>query len=89
MVSASRKQRMAAWHAGFLAMLPSIRRKLKTAFRHLDPEARAEAVQEGVCNAMAAYVRLHEREKSKRRIPRPWRSTPPVKFAPAARSAAS
>ena len=71
MVSASRKQRMAAWHAGFLAMLPSIRRKLKTAFRHLDPEARAEAVQEGVCNAMAAYVRLHERGEIEKAYPTP------------------
>jgi hypothetical protein len=52
---------MAAWHAGFLAMLPTIRRQLKVAFRGLDPEARAEAVQEGVCNAMLAYLRLHER----------------------------
>jgi hypothetical protein len=52
---------MAAWHAGFLAMLPAIRHQLKVAFRHLDPEARAEAVQEGVCNAMTAYLRLHER----------------------------
>ena len=63
MVSATRKGRVAAWHAGFLAMLPAIRRYLKAAFRGLDPEARDEAVQEGVCNALAAYVRLYERSK--------------------------
>jgi hypothetical protein len=71
MVSASRKQRMAAWHAGFLAMLPAIRSQLKVAFRNLDPEARAEAVQEGVCNAMVAYVRLHERGETKKAYPTP------------------
>jgi hypothetical protein len=62
---------MAAWHAGFLAMLPAIRRQLKVAFRGLDPEARDEAVQEGVCNAMAAYVRLHEQGKVEQAYPTP------------------
>jgi hypothetical protein len=71
MVSATKKQRMAAWHAGFLAMLPAIRRHLKVEFRHLDPEARAEAVQEGVCNAMTAYVRLHERGEVEKAYPTP------------------
>ena len=71
MVSATKRQRMAAWHAGFLAMLPAIRRQLKVAFRNLDPEARAEAVQEGVCNAMLAYVRLHERGEVEKAYPTP------------------
>ena len=71
MVSATRRQRMAAWHAGFLAMLPAIRRQLKIAFRNLDPEARAEAVQEGVCNAMLAYLRLHERGEVEKAYPTP------------------
>ena len=71
MVSATRRQRMAAWHAGFLAMLPAIRRQLKVAFRGLDPEARAEAIQEGVCNAMLAYLRLHERGEVEKAYPTP------------------
>lgn len=71
MVSASRKQRMAAWHAGFLAMLPAIRRHLRREFRTLDPDARAEAVQEGICNAMVAYVRLHERGEVEKAYPSP------------------
>jgi len=71
MASATRRQRMAAWHAGFVAMLPAIRRQLKMAFRHLDPEARAEAVQEGMCNAMLAYLRLHERGEVKKAYPTP------------------
>ena len=71
MVSATKGQRMAAWHAGFLAMLPAIRRQLKVAFRGLDPEARDEAVQEGTCNAMLAYVRLHEQGKVEQAYPTP------------------
>ena len=71
MVSATRRQRMAAWHVGFLTMLPAIRRQLKVAFRHLDPEARAEAVQEGICNAMLAYLRLHERGEVEKAYPTP------------------
>ena len=39
-----------AWHAGFLEMLPAIRRQARLAFRHLDPEAREEAVEEAVAN---------------------------------------
>jgi hypothetical protein len=62
---------MVAWHAGFLAMLPAIHRQLKAAFRGLDPEARAEAVQEGVCNAMLAYLRLHERGEVDKAYPSP------------------
>ena len=71
MVSATRRHRIAAWHAGFLAMLPAIRRQLKVAFRDLDPEARTEAVQEGVCNAMLAYLRLHEQGKVDQAYPSP------------------
>ncbi len=71
MVSASRRHRFVAWHAGFLAMLPAIRRHLRLAFRGLDPEARAEAVQEGICNAMIAYRRLYQRGKLDRAYPSP------------------
>jgi hypothetical protein len=71
MFSATRKRRTAAWHAGFLAMLPAIRRHLRVTFHALDPEARAEAVQEGICNAMVAYVRLHEQGKVYKAFPSP------------------
>ena len=49
-----------AWHAAFLEMLPAIQRQAKIAFRHLDREAREEAVEEVVANALVAYVRLFE-----------------------------
>jgi hypothetical protein len=53
-----------AWHARFEAMLPVIETHAKFAFRHLMPEARAEAVQEAVCNACQAYARLVELGKT-------------------------
>ena len=49
-----------AWHAGFLAMLPAIVKQVRFAFRHLGPEARSEALQNCVANAMIAYARLYE-----------------------------
>ena len=52
------------WQEGILAMLPRIRSYLCSAFRSLNPDARAEAVQEGLVNAMAAYRRLWERGKT-------------------------
>ena len=35
-----------AWHAAFLEIPPAIQRQAQVAFRHLDREAREEAVQE-------------------------------------------
>jgi len=52
-----------AFHAAFVAMLPDIRRHALAAFRHLDPEARAEAVQEVTANAFVAFHRLAEMDK--------------------------
>lgn len=52
-----------AWHKGFLAMLPAIFKHARIAFRYLRPEARQEAVQEVVCNAMTAYAALAKRGK--------------------------
>ena len=51
------------WHQDFLVMLPKIRQHASLAFRHLRPEAREEAVQEVVCNALRAFVRLVEIKK--------------------------
>jgi hypothetical protein len=49
-----------AWHAGFEAMMPFIETHARIMFRHLDAEARAEMVQEVLCNACCAYARLVE-----------------------------
>lgn len=51
------------WHQGFLAMLPAIETHARIMFRNLDAAAREEAVQEVVCNALAAYVRLVQLDK--------------------------
>lgn len=51
-------------HAQFLAMLPTIRRDARCAFRYFRAEAREEAVQEGIANAFVAFVRLVERDKT-------------------------
>ena len=52
------------WHREFLAMLPQIVTHAKVALRHLKPEARAEAVQEVVCNALQAFARLVQLKKT-------------------------
>jgi len=52
------------WHAQFLAMLPAIKTHAKFTFRHLDAEAREEAVQETVCNVCVAFKRLFDLGKA-------------------------
>jgi hypothetical protein len=51
------------WHRGFLVMLPAIEQHAVVSFRHLNPESREEAVQEVVCNALVAYIRLVQLKK--------------------------
>ncbi len=48
------------WQQRFLALLPVILNYVRPAFRELGPEAKAEAVQEAVANALVAYARLVE-----------------------------
>jgi hypothetical protein len=52
------------WHAQFLSMLPRLRAHAAIAFRHLKPEAREEAIQEAVANALVAFVRLVQLKKA-------------------------
>jgi hypothetical protein len=52
-------------------MLPLIEKHAKIAFRHLNPDAREEAVQETVCNACLAYRRLAELGKADLAYPTP------------------
>ena len=63
--SASRPRRNAChWQIRFLAMLPAIEAQARFAFRRLDPEAREDAIQETIANALVAFVRLVQREKT-------------------------
>lgn len=49
-----------AWHEGFLKMLPAICLHARVSFRRLDPESKAECIQNCIVNAMIAYARLYE-----------------------------
>jgi hypothetical protein len=62
--SSSPRSASPTWHQQFLAMLPRIRRHAVISFRQLDVEAREEAVQEVICNALTAYRRLVELGKA-------------------------
>ena len=53
-----------AWQDAFMEMVPAIETHAKISFRHLDAEAREEAIQEVVCNACCAYARLAELKKT-------------------------
>jgi hypothetical protein len=46
------------WHEVFLKMAPAVEAHAKIAFRHLRPEARAEAIQSALCAACTAVARL-------------------------------
>ncbi|MBW3596966.1 MAG: hypothetical protein KY475_06790, partial [Planctomycetes bacterium] len=52
-------------------MLPKIQSHLRMAFRDLNRDAREEAVQEGLTNALAAYARLCELGKASIAYPGP------------------
>ena len=46
-------------------MLPEIEQKLRLAFCRLDPEAREDAMEEGVVHSLLAYVRLLSKAERK------------------------
>jgi hypothetical protein len=46
------------WHQVFLKMAPAIERHARLSFRHLRGEARAEAIQNALCNACVVVERL-------------------------------
>lgn len=48
------------WQAEFVGMIPAITRQARISFRHLAPEAKAEAIQDVICNACSAMARLAE-----------------------------
>ena len=58
-----RRNPVPAWHAKLLAMLPTIIRYAKRAFRTYDPEARQEALQNVIANTTAAVAGLAKRGK--------------------------
>lgn len=50
--------RKPAWHKRLLAMLPTVRRNARIAFRGLDADSRDDAVAEVIANVTVAFARL-------------------------------
>ena len=88
MVSAASPAPRRRWHKQFLALLPQIIILAKIAFRHLKPEARAEAVQEVVCQCLTE-IRPPGRTQARptSRMPPPWPPSESSKPVTTARSA--
>ena len=64
-----RRKTTPAWHRPFLNMLPTIRRYARTAFAHLDPQSREDAVAEVIANTAVAVARLVQRKKAEVAFP--------------------
>ena len=47
------------WQQEFVDILPEIRKWLQLAFRQLGPEAREDAIEEGIVHTLLSYARLH------------------------------
>ena len=86
--SLPRDDRALRWQQPFLKMLPAIQRHARMAFRHLNPEARDEMVEETIANAFVAYCRLVELGKADLAYPTPLASNG-IKQAKAGRKVGS
>ena len=60
-----------AWHARFLAILPTITRQARIAFCGLDPEKREDAMAEVTASTFTSYARLVELDKEELAFPTP------------------
>jgi hypothetical protein len=58
------KNQQTQWQEIFITMLPQIQRRLRRAFRDLDPAAREESIEEATVHCLLAYARLHERGRA-------------------------
>jgi hypothetical protein len=59
-----RDERQASWQSHFVTMLPEIKQKLRLAFCRLEPEAREDAIEEGIVHSLLAYARLHDQGRA-------------------------
>jgi hypothetical protein len=64
MIAFNKEQNQTTWQSSFVAMLPEIEQKLRLAFCRLDPEAREDAIEEGVVHSLLAYIRLVEQGRA-------------------------
>ena len=53
MIAINNERNETTWQSNFVAMLPEIQQRLRRAFRQLDPEAREDAIEEGVVHSLA------------------------------------
>ena len=60
MINDRRDECRTTWQQGFIDILPEIERRLRCAFRNLDPESRDDATQQGIVHSLLSYVRLSE-----------------------------
>jgi len=63
-INDKRQNNETTWQSSFVAMLPEIEQKLRLAFCRLDPDAREDAIEEGVVHSLLAYVRLDEQGRA-------------------------
>src|SRR6476620_9998399 len=65
MIDFNNERNDTTWQSSFIAMLPEIEQKLRLAFcRLVAPEAREDAIEEGVVHSLVAYVRLVEQGRA-------------------------
>ena len=64
MIAVNNECNETSWQSSFVIMLPEIEHKLRLAFCSLDPEAREDAIEEGVVHSLLAYVRLDEQGRA-------------------------
>jgi hypothetical protein len=69
MIAFNNERNETTWQSSFVAMLPEIQQKLHLAFCRLDPEAREDAIEEGVVHSLLAYIRLHEQGRAEAATP--------------------
>jgi hypothetical protein len=81
MIAINNKLDATTWRSNFVTMLPEIEQKLRLAFCRLDPEAREDAIEEGVVHSLLAHVRLHEQGRAEVATPSSlaWYSSRQVK----------
>ena len=63
-VNSDRQKNESKWQAEFVAMLPEIKKWLRLAFRQLGPEAREDAIEEGIVHSLLSYSRLHAKGRA-------------------------
>jgi hypothetical protein len=69
MINEERQENETNWQSSFVAMLPEIRQRLRRVFRHLNAEAREDAVEEGIVHSLLSFVRLHEQGRAESASP--------------------